>query len=119
MRVFVFLPPIRGSHVPVGCQCVFPAAQPDSRSACSLSPLLSKSRQSCLLGGRGSNAGPDALDGGMSFYLREDRGDNEDILLIPRQLLKIHMIIILLSFLNHFYFREFFMRLNVEVEFAR
>lgn len=71
VRVCVFIPPTRGSHAPAGCWCVFPAGRPGSRSACSLSPLQSRRRRSCRLGGTGSNADPDASGDGMSSYLTQ------------------------------------------------
>ena len=68
--VCVCVPPTGGRHAPVVCQCVFPAGRPDSRSAYSLSPLPSKSRQSCQLVEMGSNADPDALGDETSSYLK-------------------------------------------------
>lgn len=66
------IPPSLGSRAPAGCWCGFPGGQPGSRSAGPPFPWRSRRRQSCLLDGRGSNAGPGALGAEMSFYLRQE-----------------------------------------------
>lgn len=68
------VPPTQGSRAPAGCRCVFPAGRPGIRSACSPSPLPSKHRRSCLRGGTGSNADPDASGDETSSYLKQPDG---------------------------------------------